>query len=560
MNLRDRKLKPALWFAAALAGLLQAWANRFYIEPDGLNYLDISYAYLHHDWPNAINAYWSPLYSWLLAAAIGITRIPLSFESTLLHAVNFLLYLFALGCFAFFFDELTEWRAANSSIQSNAAKHSAGWFIWGYAVFGYCELELIRVGMDTPDMLVSAWFFLATALLFRMRRNDMGWLLYAAFGVVLGLAYLAKAVMFPIAFVFLFCAFFAGNRGLRGLPRAGFALVVFLVVCAPWLFFLSNAKHRFTFGETGRLNYAYYVNGLVDVPHWHGEIAGAGAPLHPTRRISDDPPVDEFATPVAGTYPPWYDPTYWNEGVVPHFEAHGQLKILLQSASEYFRLISAQRSIIVGFLVLLFFASDRRSFLRSLHSLWTVWLPALATFCLYSLVHVETRFFGAAVVITWCCIFGSIVLPQSEYSLRVWRAVFLAVALMLGVTIFKEAAGSLVSSSRTNNLPWQVATELKKYGLQPGERVAVLGHDTSSDYWAHLAQVRIVADLSKESISTFWDASDATRARIIDSLAHTGASFVVTRFRPPASQISGWHTLGATGYYALPLSNGAKSE
>src|SRR5689334_4941136 len=91
MNLREGKLKAALWFFVALAGFVQAWVNRFYIEPDGLNYLDISYAYLHRDWPNAVNAYWSPLYSWLLAAAIRITRVPLSLESTLLHAVNSLL-------------------------------------------------------------------------------------------------------------------------------------------------------------------------------------------------------------------------------------------------------------------------------------------------------------------------------------------------------------------------------------------------------------------------------------------------------------------------------------
>jgi hypothetical protein len=57
MNIPLNRLKFILLSAAALLGFIQAWANRFYIEPDGLNYLDISYAYLHHDWQNAINAY-----------------------------------------------------------------------------------------------------------------------------------------------------------------------------------------------------------------------------------------------------------------------------------------------------------------------------------------------------------------------------------------------------------------------------------------------------------------------------------------------------------------------
>ncbi len=560
MNSRDRNLKAVLWSAAALAGLLQAWGNRFFIEPDGLNYLDISYAYLRHDWTNAINAYWSPLYSWILAAAIWITRFPLSFESTLLHLVNFMLYLFALACFAFFFDELTKSTATSSNSQVDVAAQKSEWLIMGYVLFVYCELELIGVGTDTPDMLVSALFFLSSALLFRMRHSIAGWLSYGAFGGVLGLAYLAKAVMFPIGFVFLLCAGFAPRQRFRLLPRAGFALACFLVVSAPSVLLLSHAKNRITFGDTGRLNYAWYVNGVGKLPHWHGEIPSAGVPLHPTRRINDLPPVDEFAGPIAGTYPPWYDPTYWDEGVNPHFEARRQLKIVLQNMGVYFDVISAQRSIVAGFLVLLLFASDWLGLLRSIRTLWIFWLPALATFSLYSLVHVETRFLGGAIVVSWCCLFASIVLPHLEYSFRVWRAVFLAVTLLLGVTLMKEIAGDLAAGFRAKNLPWQVAMELKKCGLQPGERVAVLGHDSSSDYWAHLAQARIVADLSKDNVPVYWDASEATRMRILDLLSHTGASFVVTHFRPPTSQLYGWHILGETDYYALPLPSVAKSQ
>ena len=37
-----KNLKIVLCCAAAFAGLLQAWAERFYIEPDGVNYLDIA--------------------------------------------------------------------------------------------------------------------------------------------------------------------------------------------------------------------------------------------------------------------------------------------------------------------------------------------------------------------------------------------------------------------------------------------------------------------------------------------------------------------------------------
>lgn len=43
----EKKLLAVLWLVAILAGLLQALAQRFYIEPDGVNYLDVANAYLH---------------------------------------------------------------------------------------------------------------------------------------------------------------------------------------------------------------------------------------------------------------------------------------------------------------------------------------------------------------------------------------------------------------------------------------------------------------------------------------------------------------------------------
>src|SRR5882762_11023774 len=100
-----RKTKILLLFVATATGLLQAWANRFYIEPDGLNYLDIADAYLRQDWRNAINAHWSPLWSWLLGLFLWLTSRSLFWESTLVHVLNFIVYLLALLSFTLFFNE-----------------------------------------------------------------------------------------------------------------------------------------------------------------------------------------------------------------------------------------------------------------------------------------------------------------------------------------------------------------------------------------------------------------------------------------------------------------------
>src|SRR5690242_15526452 len=97
-------VKTGFRLLAFVLGFFQTWASRFYIEPDGVNYLDIAQAYLRHDWTNALNAYWSPLYSWLLALVQWAFHPSPYWESTFLHLLNFVMFLFALAGFEFFFN------------------------------------------------------------------------------------------------------------------------------------------------------------------------------------------------------------------------------------------------------------------------------------------------------------------------------------------------------------------------------------------------------------------------------------------------------------------------
>ena len=38
--------------------------------------------------------------------------------------------------------------------------------------------------------------------------------------------------------------------------------------------------------------------------------AAGGHFVHPVRKLFDAPPIYEFATPLKGTSPVWYDPSY----------------------------------------------------------------------------------------------------------------------------------------------------------------------------------------------------------------------------------------------------------
>ena len=100
----------------------------------------------------------------------------------------------------------------------------------------------------------------------------------------------------------------------------------------------------------------------------------------------------------------------------------------------------------------------------------------------------------------------------------------------------------------------RLAAALAAQGVGRGDTVAVLGHNNAADYWAHLAQVRIVADVPQEAVPSYWDASAETRSNVLREIAGVGAKFLVTRVAPPPPESRGWIGLGATGFYALRLS------
>jgi hypothetical protein len=420
--------------------------------------------------------------------------------------------------------------------------------VLGYVTVTYVLLVMVGSRLDTPDLCVAGFFFLATGMLARMRRGARDFRLYAVFGGTLGFAYLAKTIMFLLAFVFLFCALFVSINRKRAIPRLLLAFLVFLAVAGPFVAALSIAKGRLTFGDSGRMAYIWSVK-------------SSGPTYSRFRSLSDELPVHEFATPIVGTYPPYYDPTYWNEDARPQFEWRAQLHRLALSAHAYFVFLSAQRALAVGVLVLLFFAADWRGFCHRIAGLWTIWLPAVVTLLLYAIVLVEPRYLAAAIVVLWLSVLASIRLPRLDASPRVVNGVAMAVAIALGLTITTLTAENVAMVlSRPQHVEWQVAQSLRQRGFLPGDTVAVLGQEQKADYWARLAGVRVVAELPDYALDNFWRASAERQAFIFEAFAGTGAKILVTHFKPPAAHSEGWQDLGDTGYYALRLSYSAPGK
>lgn len=552
-------LRTMVWLITMGAGFLQAWASRFAISPDGNSYLDIATAYLHGDWSHAINAYWSPFYSWLLALSLGTFRFSPYWDSTLLHLLNFVGLLFSLWSFEFLFRSLVPWKnQRRSSRECEELLPEAGWWILGYSLFLSTSLLVLSVNDTTPDVWVAGFTYLAAGLTIRITTKRGSPYLFAALGFFLGCAYLTKTFYFPLGFVFLLTAWLAAGNLRKTFRQAALGFLAFVLVAGPWVAALSRAKHRFTFGDVGKVAFAIFYDQLPQPYFWQGENA-SGIPLHPVRQLMVKPRLYEFATPVGGAYPPAFDPSYWMEGVHPHFRGGALLRVLRQSGGTFFQIWTIQLEFAVASLILFFLLPAKADWFLFLRWQFHLWVPPLIACLNYFIVLVEFRYVASFVLLLWLSAFASL-LAKSDLPRRFALAVVLAALAATCIRIAKLAVSDLAAVfAGQQNLNWDIAQELRKLGSQQGDRVAGLSR-VAEAHWARLAGVKIVAEIPLGDENLFWTADSADRQKILNLLASTGAKFLVTKYAPACAPEQGWVPLGTTGFYALRLPSGAQTR
>jgi hypothetical protein len=548
-----RLVRVVMWVATITAGLLQTLAVRFYISGDGNSYLDVASAYLRGDFANAINAYWSPFYSWLIALVLWVFKPGGYWETTILHLLNFAGLLVALRAFEFFFSNflvaiqnLT--RPEGESVQLPVA----AWWTLGYALFLSATLEVMAIyPITAPDHWVCIVTFLAIGLILKISMRGGGALLFAALGVVLGLGYLTKAFYFPLAFVFIGTAWLASRELRKNLTGAVIALVAFLLVGGPFVFALSKAKHRLTYGDVGKIAYAEVMNWGLEPMFWEGGN-GSGTPKHPARIILSSPTLYEFAEPISGSYPMWYDSSYWKDGMEIHFRPVNELKALRQSAGTFFLIFLIQLEYAVGLAVLLFYDVRPREWLSVAFRQWFVWFPAAAACLGFVIVMVEGRYVASFLVVLWLAAFATSLARASAASRRVAVAVVLAVTLVTGVKIFKSAVTDGLAISKQVNENWEAAQKLRELGVHPGDRVALIGV-LAEQHVLRLANVKAVAELSYRDEQKFWTGDASLQDKVFTAFAATGSKIVIATHAPVTAVNEGWIRLGNTDFYARSL-------
>jgi hypothetical protein len=510
---------------AVLFAGFQTFVSRNSIGPDGRSYLDLARAYLRHDWAMTINGYWGPFYAWILALVLGIFKPSIRWEYPLVHITNLVIFLVAIAAFEFFWAAMLSYR---NSLK--LASHATNWLsdfqLWtlGYPLFIWLTVNNLLY-LINPDLCLTIAILIIAALATQIKLGINKTSSFALLGIALGLAYLIKAVMFPLGFIFLVVIFvFSKSKAYR--TKVMVCAAVFLIVSAPQILLLSVSRKHLTFSDTGKLAFLWY-NYDLPLRDWQGIEPNSGKPLHTTRMLWGHPDVFEFNGPIRASYPPWYDPGYWNAGMSSPL----QMKVVIKhTVPRIIRILAAfaePKAWMVGMLLLLI-GSNLKSTLTSLFRYWHLILPSMAIMAMYSLTWVEYRYLAVWLVLLWGSLLCSIVKPAKFARAKNF---YDGLVILVAMTLLSAGAygsyGQLVHGRPDDALPeYATAEGLLTLGFQPGDKMAAIGFDNDV-HWAHLAKLAVVAEINANGTCLFWSSPPPVQKQILDKLEAVGAKAVV---------------------------------
>lgn len=541
--------------AIALCALLDCWFARYKMDPDGVSYLDMGDQYWRGNWHAALNAYWSPLYSWMTGLMFRLTKPSMRWEYPEAHLLNFVLFMAVLFSYEFFWRVLLESRRDVWTGASRRYAWMLGYLVFAIYYFGCAFKEYLGVdglAAVTPDLIVAALGYLTFGLLLLFSAERLGVRSSCLIGIALGVAYLAKAVMFPFGLVVMATLFAVCWRSRGGWLKMGAALICFIAISAPFIALLSWNNHHLTFGDSAKPNIAWHVNGgWPHRIHWQGSGAVRAHPQHPTRKIMTWPEVYEFGTPVAGTYPVWYDPSYWWAGADSKLHPGLEVVRVVQGLAELGFYLIMPPGMITATVLLIFFCSDRiKDAWLQLTGFWPVLLPSIALFLMYSMIVWWPRYISWILVTAFSCLIASVNISTEVRRESVFQAAGLALgAIFIGVVV-QDVNGNRVDN-RISVKNVETAEQLQAMGIEPGSQVAVIGDGFTEEYWARLDRVEIVAEVPRtletgDSAAAFWSSNPEAKQAVLNALKSTGAKATVAEM-PPKVLPPGWVAVGRTG-------------
>ena len=558
----NQKSKTAVLVCRAICigfALIETFSQLRFINEDGVSYLDMSDALIRHNWHLLINPIWSPLYPFLIGLVTWFTRPSAQWEVPLVHAMNLLLFLGALASFEFFLRRvISVLRPENGPEDANsgAPLPAWAWQVLGYSLFAWTTVGMIWAPrMITPDLCVAALVYLDAGLLLSLRDRGKWTRTCLLLGVTLGLGYLAKAILFPMAFLFMVLAFFMMGEWRKAIRPLAVTFLLFCAISAPLLISMSHRVGRPSYSEAGNLNYVWHVNGFNP---YVASASPSGPPSylkHPMTLAHRNPDVFIFKEPTAYTYPPRQDMEYWSAGAIAAVNAGDQLRavannlrVLLTDAHIMYMCL-----LIVGALIFVLLSPNSSWRFKKISRSWPLLLAGIAGPFLYLLISVEPRYIAPFLLLVLLGLFPGIVVRNSkdaEKRAARWTIVFATFVMVLtGLVVVYHLAGYPRAQRQLGEEFLQVGESLNRTGVQPGQDVAIIGDSSDGCRWARMARVRIVAQILRGDVADFWRADPGVKADVYDAFAKAGANAVIAEQTPPPDEAAEWQRLGDSHYY-----------
>jgi hypothetical protein len=565
----SRAIQYMIFLILVVVGAIEDWFARGDYAQDAISYLNVLHAIQDGSWKTALNPMWSIGYPLVLAAFRPLFPAGAYGEWAAVHFVNVVVFVLTFYAFMFMLREAMQISPLVKGTQLGQSRRFL--YYVGILIFSCTELCMDNVSRVGPDLLVSCLLFMAVGMMLLTLRKPGHSIFAFLLGTSLGLAYLQKLICLPIAASVLAIVAIQAIRGLVPKRRFVQATATLLLFVASYVGAMSWANGHFTLGETGRLNYAIHVEKITVWSHWRGGPAQFGYPIHPARKLLDDPGLYEFGEPFHTTYPPFNNMPYWYEGHRLFFSPRLQA---LAITREIFHLaqVLALQPLFYAFVIALIVLSRKRmrtgDWKTGIKRYWPFFLPAVTGVLLYSLVHLEARYVASFLAILAISLVLIVLHGATSVSSRKLSAVlvFLAVAAAINFLVVNRNAvvNVIHGTSYRQNEQWRIAEYLRQHGLKPGDKVAVVNTYNFSGFctWAEVDGLRIVAEIANDpfdyvhwqkSLALFWGSPPATQQKVYQTFRQVGAVAVIAYYKPDQYSAPGWQKIDGTEFWFYPL-------
>ena len=451
--------RPRLVIDFAIAALLLcslAYDARAWLNPDGVAYLENAEALARGHWSAAIQGYWSPGYSILLAP---LARAAGDDRALLLGMVHLLQAFVGIG--ALWLAVLAARRRVPDALQ-RVAFWCAAWTV----------IVLLSQELVTPDLLLCVCLLAATVLLDQPDRRAQ-----VTMGILVGIAFLLKTSIWPWLCVAALLAVRPAWR-LRSWSAVPWrALAPAAVLIGSWLVVLGIQAGRPTLGSVGPLNFGWYFGD--DSRRTPDMDLG---PHALSRQVSLPTGAKVTFTDLRGageTYLPWSNPERWARGIPAGAEP--RLSLRRTGLNGYANLKYAAVWVLpvalgLAVCVLLSGVPGQRAPLAQWVGDRSLMITGLVAMAVSLVLHPEHRLIAPAVLL---CAFGALASARAARPtapLRVVGALFVA-GLLISTGGFLAPRHQQYTQSAERKRTQRA--DLDKYlASTPGRGAVILGQAT----------------------------------------------------------------------------------